>query len=84
MFYRAFSDPAFVKLFLVFWGICCGFGFVVGLIYGETFFGLPLKTWTMHRVSFENSPVWFLIIMAINLVVAFYVGWKLFRWFVNK
>ena len=67
---------------LVFFGICSGVGFVVGLIYGQVFFILPTKG--SHPLfltfAFESSPFWYSLFMLIDLAVTIIVWWSFINW----
>lgn len=66
-----------VGLYPLFFCFVSCIGLIIGALFGETL--VPGKS-NVHFISFEDTPVWFLIAMSINAVVAFFsAGYIWFR-----
>lgn len=64
---------------LLFFALFATLALIMGVVFGETLFLPPVKsrsgsTW---GASFEEAPVWFLVLMAANAAAALVV-WGLF------
>ena len=68
--------------FLLFCGTLSVISLVVGLVSGEVFFLPPVKSRSGASLiaSFSESPIWFVVLMAANAVVAFVIWGLLIHW----